>query len=77
MANNRIYLKCKGCGKMMFLGKTFGDGYYWIQYDGHESLTKELNNFYNEHAFCAEIPDNGFEIEYEIDRAKMEENENE
>lgn len=32
MANNRIYLRCKGCGETLFLGKCFGGGYFWHDY---------------------------------------------
>ena len=32
MANNRIYLKCDGCGGTLFLGKRFVRAYYWMNY---------------------------------------------
>lgn len=33
MADNRIYLKCEGCGGLLYLGKRLGwEGYYWYNY---------------------------------------------
>lgn len=63
MANNRIYLKCKKCGDTLFLGNTFGTGYFWSNY-GKEwrGLGTLLNEFYDRHDYCGE---NCFEIEYE------------
>lgn len=54
MANNRIYLRCKGCGETLFLGKCFGDGYFWHDYyEGKKgSLADQLNRFYDEHTWC-------------------------
>lgn len=62
MALNRIYLRCKKCGSTLFLGKTFGEGYYWYKYDDKRSLEERLNSFYDEHDICGETC---FEIEYE------------
>ena len=78
MANNRIYIKCRACGKEFFLGKESGFGYYWHNYheDG-EHLEDKLNNFFDKHYFCdgcAEAQPNGidgwpdhFEIAYEFE----------
>ena len=54
MANNRIYLRCKGCGETLFLGKCFGTGFYWHDYyDGKKgTLSDQLNAFYDEHTYC-------------------------
>lgn len=52
MANNRIYIRCKGCGATLFLGKTFSDGYYWQPYGG-EPLEDQLNGFYDKHTYCS------------------------
>ena len=51
MANNRIYLRCKGCGETLFLGKCFGMGFYWHDYnDGKKgTLSDQLNAFYDKH----------------------------
>lgn len=53
MANNRIYLRCNVCGEAIFLGKSFGDGFYWVNYkeDG-EHLEDKLNAFYDKHKYC-------------------------
>ena len=51
MANNRIYLRCKGCGATLFLGKTFLRGYYFDRYGG-PPLEDRLNDFYETHNYC-------------------------
>lgn len=51
MANNRMYLRCKHCGEILFLGKTYSSGYYYDNYN-KESLEIKLNNFYDKHNFC-------------------------
>ena len=51
MANNRIYLRCKGCGDTLFLGKTYTRGYYWDPYGG-KPLEDRLNEFYDKHNYC-------------------------
>ena len=51
MANNRIYLRCKGCGDTLFLGKTFLRGYYWDPHGG-KPLEDRLNEFYDKHNYC-------------------------
>ena len=51
MADNRIFLRCKNCGEVLFLGKRIGGGYYVD--DGHygkdETLLSRLNAFYEKH----------------------------
>ena len=42
MANNRIYLRCMGCGDVLYLGKTYDMGYWWERYDGIH-LEEKLN----------------------------------
>ena len=55
MANNRIYLRCRTCGKALFLGKCYLDGYYYGSYANHQDcLEDELNDFYEKHKFCNE-----------------------
>lgn len=79
MANNRIYLKCNGCGGLLFLGKRFSDGYWWHNYgkDNHiedednRPLEDRLNNFFDIHELCG-IQEDGFtldhfSISYEMD----------
>ena len=69
MASNRIYLKCKICGKTLFLGKRFLEGYYLDNYRNKESLEERLNEFYAEHYECSFDNDtygqDCFELEYE------------
>lgn len=82
MADNRIYLRCKGCGKELFLGKRLGLGYYWYNYgkDNNERFANEpnwkkqddrpledrLNEFYDEHECCGDKGFDCFELSYEI-----------
>ena len=65
MANNRMYLKCRGCNKTLLLGKVLGSEYY-THYD---DMNNKLNEFYDKHAFCSENKEvhneNQFELEYE------------
>lgn len=51
MANNRIYIRCKGCGEALFLGKTYLSGYFWDAYGG-PPLHERLNQFYDKHTYC-------------------------
>ena len=53
MANNRIYLRCKQCGDVLYLGKTFSSCYYYANYT-NENLEEKLNKFYEKHEFCME-----------------------
>lgn len=53
MANNRIYLRCKQCGKTLFLGKGFGGSYYTSsEFYKNKDLLESLNQFYEEHTWC-------------------------
>jgi hypothetical protein len=81
MADNRIYLRCKGCGKELFLGKRLGLGYYWENYgkennqrfandpnwekQDDRSLEDRLNEFYDEHECCGDAGVDCFELRYE------------
>jgi hypothetical protein len=80
MANNRMYLKCKGCGEEFMLAKCFGEGYYMDDYleAYHGKTTMErLNNFFDEHHICYKNEtddnpmnwhyENGFELTYEFE----------
>ena len=65
MANNRIYLRCNGCGKTLFLGKTYWGGYYWENLGA--PLERTLNDFYDEHTYCGDAwGDGDFSIQYEF-----------
>lgn len=61
MANNRIWIKCKECNDKLFLGKTFGEGYFYRNYSA-VSLSDKLNSFFDKHDICGE---NCFGIEYD------------
>lgn len=77
MADNRIYMRCKGCGAQLFLGKRFGQdgGYYYSNYasimakflpsDRTLSLADQLNAFYDAHVYCGDEKLDCFEIAYE------------
>ena len=54
MANNRMYLRCKKCGEVLFLGKTFLDGYYTLNeyYENNKDLTEAFNEFCDNHKWC-------------------------
>ncbi len=67
MANNRMYLRCKGCGKEFFLGKRFGGGYYISQYEQYKGvpLMERLNKFYEDHEWCGDEGLDCFELIYE------------
>ena len=67
MANNRMYLRCKACGEMIFLGKRLVDGYWIQQYPQWEKPFMDmLNDFYDEHTYCNGEGEDCFEIHYEI-----------
>ena len=81
MANNRMYIRCKQCGEILFIGKTMSNGYYL----SNENICNDLNCFYSQHNWCSkeknmsdidycDTPlgiddhnDNNFEIAYEIE----------
>jgi len=68
MANNRMYLYCEGCKNHLILGKTFGDGYCCF----YENMTKKMDEFLKEHAWCQEF-ENNFSIKYEHAEDKSKE----
>lgn len=78
MANNRIYLRCNGCGKTLFLGKSYLSGYFYENYDRlrdpkSPSLERKLNEFYDEHTYCGNARGDGdFSIEYEFPLDEVE-----
>lgn len=53
MANNRIYLRCRGCGECLFLGKSNLGG-FWYDTVGMDlpPLERRLNDFYADHNYC-------------------------
>ncbi len=65
MAYNRIYLRCRVCGEMFMLAKSYGVGFYREDYNGKDWKV-ELNNFYDKHTFCQGSTDEGdYVLEYE------------
>ena len=59
MANNRIYLRCRGCGEVLFLGKSYLGGFYYPSYDD-VPLERRLNDFYEKHNYCSNPKHGGF-----------------
>lgn len=68
MANDRIYIKCKGCGDTLYIGKSMGAGFYYPGYT--KPLEKSLNDFYDEHTFCCGHDEGDFEIVYESEKTE-------
>lgn len=55
MANNRMYLKCRSCGKSIYIGGELGSPYWIAKRDGkHEDFRDDLNEFYEQHHYCYE-----------------------
>lgn len=69
MANNRIYLKCRGCGEAFFLGKRVHSGYYIADYPEFKGipLKDRLNDFYDRHYYCNDFGPDCFSLEYEFE----------
>ena len=69
MANNRMFLVCRGCGKPLMIGKVMSSNYSTATLDGEE-FNNDLLNFYGNHAFCSEKEEvhneNQFKLCYEI-----------
>lgn len=56
MADNRMYLRCKGCGAEMTLAKMgFGQDWYNVKTD--EAKGRELNEFLEAHSHCCDDVD--------------------
>ena len=68
MANDRIYMRCKKCGEVLYLGKRYIGEYYWEDYakvnnkehkndptweaQTEHPLEERLNDFYTKHFDC-------------------------
>lgn len=50
MANNRMFIRCKGCGEVCRIA-TCGLDEYQCCFDG-ERMVKNLNEFFRDHFFC-------------------------
>lgn len=51
MADNRMYLRCRTCGRTFYLGKSFGS-YYILPSRYKVGMEEAINEFYEEHSFC-------------------------
>ena len=76
MANNRVYIRCTECGRILMIAKHLGDGYYWHHEPG-EMYEERLIDFLNEHWHWDTVKDGltgcvNYEIAFEIhpDRRK-------
>lgn len=47
MANNRLYMRCKHCGKLLYLSKNFCSPYVV-----DEQTIENMNDFFKEHFYC-------------------------
>lgn len=67
MANNRMYLKCRGCGATFLLGSCMVTPYTVGSY--RKDFKESLNNFYEEHYLCSKdrsvCAENQFTLCYE------------
>ena len=52
MANNRMFLRCKGCGQVIMLGKTFGHEWHFSKSD--EEKGEALAEFLKNHSHCCD-----------------------
>lgn len=52
MANNRLYIRCRGCRESMMVTKNFGEPFCL-----DEKEVDKLNTFFYEHAFCSNDDD--------------------
>lgn len=69
MALNRMFLKCRVCGKQFMLAKSFGMGFYADNYHG-KTFLQNFNEFLDEHTFCmndgtSDCDEGDFVLEYE------------
>jgi hypothetical protein len=65
MANDRMYIRCKGCGDLHYLAKCYDDGYF-TTHEGEE-LRQGLDDFFDRHKWCYRSIYGGFELVYESD----------
>lgn len=71
MANDRMFIRCKECGELLYLGKTFSDerGYFCVTRTPAQS-GEMLYDFFRKHSTCGQAyitPANYYEIVYESD----------
>lgn len=74
MANDRMYIRCKGCGDLHYLAKCYDDGYF-TTHEGEE-LRQGLDDFFDRHKWCyRDKYYGGFELVYESDEDAENEDE--
>ena len=74
MANDRMYIRCKGCGELHYLAKCYDDGYF-TTHEGEE-LRQGLDDFFDRHKWCyRDKYYGGFELVYESDEDAENEDE--
>lgn len=67
MANNRMWLRCRGCGELLLLGKMYGTGYG----AHYTNLSIVADEYYEQHDCCGNVHyENQFELVYDIARDK-------
>lgn len=57
MADNRMYLRCKGCGAEMMLAKMGGYWMDWFFVKTNADKGRELNEFLEAHSHCCDDVD--------------------
>jgi hypothetical protein len=57
MADNRMYLRCKGCGAEMMLAKMGGNWMDWFFVKTDEAKGRELSEFLDAHSHCCDDVD--------------------
>ena len=50
MANNRLYIRCKSCGKVVYIGKHFADAL-----KAPADIHDKLNEFFFDHNYCGNM----------------------
>lgn len=55
MANERLYIRCRACGEVFFVGKSLLGGFRY----GFENpqLADKMDAFYDKHTYCCKYPD--------------------
>lgn len=76
MANDRLYIRCKVCGDLFYIGKNYGGPFYYENYKklaGDEEappLEDLINDFFVSHVHCfsgSKKWNGDFELVYEDD----------
>ena len=63
MADNRMYLRCRGCGAELMLAKSFM--FYWHNVKPAEEKGRELYDFISDHQHCCEEMDEFYDVDFE------------